>query len=56
MPAEIVDAMKTGRPQYDKAWEALKDAHAACFNHPDRGPIGMSHGPFSGVNVARSEI
>lgn len=44
--------MRTGRPYYDKAWEALKEAHAACFNHPERGPVGMSHGPLSGVNVA----
>ncbi len=35
-----------------KARDALDAAHKACFNHPDRGPIGMSHGPFSGVNFA----
>ena len=44
--------MRTGRPHYDKAWEALKEAHAACFNHHERGQVGMSHGPFSGVNIA----
>lgn len=31
---------------------ALEEAHKACFNHPDRRPMGMSHGPFSGVNFA----
>lgn len=40
------------RPQYSKAYQALESAHQACFDHPDRGPLGMSHGPFSGVNVA----
>jgi hypothetical protein len=35
-----------------KARDALDAAHKACFNHPDRGPVGMSHGPFSGVNFA----
>lgn len=40
------------RPYYDKAREALDAAHKACFNHPDRGVLGMSSGPFSGVNVA----
>ena len=39
-------------PRYNEAWEALSEAHAACFKHPERGPIGMSHGPFSGVNKA----
>ena len=44
-----------GRPRryyYRLAREALDAAHMACFRHPERGPIGMSHGPFSGVNVA----
>lgn len=36
----------------NEAREALSEAHAACFNHPDRPAIGMSHGPFSGVNRA----
>jgi hypothetical protein len=44
--------MKTGRPHYDQALEALQAAHVACLNHPDRDVLGMSHGPFSGVNVA----
>lgn len=43
---------KIGSPRYNEAREALKAAHEACFAHPDRGPIGMSAGPFSGVNVA----
>jgi hypothetical protein len=38
------------RPLYEKAWNALQAAHRACFDHPDRDAIGMSHGPFSGVN------
>jgi hypothetical protein len=39
-------------PLYDRASKALDEAHRACFNHPDRDVLGMSHGPFSGVNVA----
>jgi len=27
-------------------------AHDACFKHPDRELLGMSNGPFSGVNEA----
>lgn len=42
----------SGRPHYTKAWAALADAHKACFDHPGRDVLGMSHGPFSGVNVA----
>jgi hypothetical protein len=42
----------TGRPKYDQALRALQDAHDACFNHPGRDVLGMSHGPFSGVNEA----
>lgn len=38
------------RPIYDRVWKALESAHAACFNHPDRDVLGMSSGPFSGVN------
>lgn len=41
---------RTDSPRYNRAWEALKSAHTACFAHPERGPIGMSQGPFSGVN------
>lgn len=40
----------SGRPMYDRAWKALEAAHEACFRHPDRDTLGMSHGPFSGVN------
>jgi|SRR5581483_1687261 len=40
------------RPLYDRASAALDAAHKACFSHPDRGLLGMSHGPFSGVNEA----
>ena len=36
-------------PLYAKALEALQQA---CFGHPGRDVLGMSHGPFSGVNVA----
>jgi len=40
------------RRLYDKASLALDEAHRACFNSPDRGAVGMSAGPFSGVNKA----
>lgn len=40
------------RPMYDKALKALSEAHQACFKHEDRDTLGMSHGPFSGVNEA----
>ena len=30
--------------------EKLNAAHKACFDHPNRDALGMSHGPFSGVN------
>lgn len=40
------------RPYYDKALAALQAAHDACYGHPSRDVLGMSHGPFSGVNVA----
>ena len=39
-------------PYYNQAQAALEDAHKACLDHPDRGVLGMSHGPFSGVNIA----
>lgn len=39
-------------PLYQKAHEALQAAHDACYSHPDRPVHGMTHGPFSGVNVA----
>lgn len=38
-------------PQYQAALAALQQAHDACFKHPERDVLGMSHGPFSGVNV-----
>lgn len=38
------------RPRYNKALTLLNDAHQACFKSPDRDVLGMSHGPFSGVN------
>jgi hypothetical protein len=37
-------------PIYDKVYDLLKEAHEVCLNHPDRPPLGMSHGPFSNVN------
>lgn len=42
----------TSGPMYDQALAALSAAHEACFKNPDRGVLGMSHGPFSGVNEA----
>lgn len=44
--------MSNPRPLYTEALAALQAAHDACFNHPGRDVLGMSHGPFSGVNVA----
>lgn len=38
------------RPEYDRALKALQAAYDACYNHPGRDVLGMSHGPFSGVN------
>ena len=35
---------------YDKALSLLQAAHDACFKSEDRDVLGMSHGPFSGVN------
>lgn len=40
------------RPYYDKALKALQEAHDACYKHKDRDLLGMSTGPFSGVNEA----
>lgn len=37
---------------YNEALKALEKAHSACYKHPDRDVLGMSHGDFSGVNVA----
>lgn len=42
--------MKAERPLYNRAMAALEAAHKACFKHADRPLLGMSHGPFSGVN------
>jgi hypothetical protein len=51
-PPEEREALVAKRPYYDKALAALETAHKACFEHGDRGVLGMSHGPFSGVNEA----
>lgn len=40
------------RPLYERAKNALEAAYQACYKHPDRDILGMSHGPFSGVNEA----
>lgn len=48
----MTDRQVSNRPYYDRASKALDAAHRACFNHPDRHGLGMSHGPFSGVNEA----
>lgn len=42
--------LKWSRPFYTQALKALEEAHRACFNHPNRDILGMSSGPFSGVN------
>ncbi len=42
----------SNRPYYGRALIALQAAHDACFNHPGRDVLGMSYGPFSGVNEA----
>ncbi|WP_320202443.1 Lar family restriction alleviation protein [Agrobacterium rosae] len=58
LSAQVRDVAEkgAGNPEetslYRKVNAALDAAHKACFNHPDRGPIGMSHGAFSGVNFA----
>src|ERR1051326_1960928 len=39
-------------PFYIKANKALDEAHKACLGHLDRDVLGMSSGPFSGVNEA----
>ena len=46
------DDLVSNRPFYNKALKALQAAHDACFKHPVRDVLGMSHGPFSGVNEA----
>jgi len=39
---------------YDQALKALESAHAACLRASQKSgdALGMSHGSFSGVNVA----
>jgi len=50
---ELKPAAESGkRPYYTRAAQALDAAHKACFKHSDRPLLGMSHGPFSGVNEA----
>jgi hypothetical protein len=48
----MTDLVRPNYPHYTKALKALKEAHEACFKHPDRDLLGMSSGPFSGVNEA----
>jgi len=48
--------MKLHRLNYDKALAALKGAHEACFQDKQRPLLGMSYGPFSGVNKALSIV
>jgi hypothetical protein len=40
------------RKKYNQALKALQAAHDACFKHPKRHVLGMTYGPFSGVNEA----
>lgn len=44
--------MTQERLYYNQILKALQQAFDACYNHPGRDVLGMSHGPFSGVNVA----
>jgi hypothetical protein len=44
--------MATRGPLYSRALKALQAASDACFKQPERDVLGMSHGPFSGVNEA----
>jgi hypothetical protein len=43
-------------PVFCAVREALDKAHTACFKHPDRDVLGMSSGPFSGVNYALGAV
>lgn len=43
--------MTKERPLYNKALKALQAAHDACMKNKDT-VLGMSTGPFSGVNEA----
>jgi len=48
---DIIDFPQGKRVLYNKALKALQTAHDACFKeHKD--VLGMSSGPFSGVNEA----
>ena len=38
--------------RFEIASKALQAAHDACYKHPERDVLGMSHGAFSGVNKA----
>lgn len=44
------------RPYYDQAVNFLSKAHKACLGHEDRDVLGMSQGPFAGVNEALSLV
>lgn len=46
--------MKQG-PIYIQCSKALDEAHKACFKNND-SVLGMSHGPFSGVNFVLGKI
>ena len=39
-------------PYYARALAALQAAHDACCRDERRDVLGMSHGPFAGVNEA----
>lgn len=43
-------AAEQNRPFYDYALLKLQTAHSAVFGQLDRPTLGMSRGPFSGVN------
>lgn len=44
------------RDVYLYAFALLEGAHKACFKDSDRPVLGMSHGPFSGVNQVLSLV
>lgn len=54
LPEEIASVPPewADRPIYYLAWQALQAAHDACNTAPGRDVLGLSHGPFSGVNRA----
>lgn len=43
-------------PVFCAVREALDKAHTACFKHPARDVLGMSSGPFSGVNYTLGAV